>query len=33
MRTTVMIDLGGGDSITLLGINESDLHEDDFLFS
>ena len=26
------IDLGGGDSITLLGVNVGDLHEDDFLF-
>jgi hypothetical protein len=27
-----IIDLGGGDSITLLGINVGDLHQDDFLF-
>ena len=27
-----VIDFGGGDSITLLGINVGDLHQDDFLF-
>ena len=26
------IDLGGGDQLTLIGVNASDLHEDDFLF-
>ena len=28
-----IIDLGGGDQITLIGINVGDLHEDDFLFT
>jgi Ca2+-binding RTX toxin-like protein len=27
-----VIDLGGGDSITLLGVDMNDLHQDDFLF-
>ena len=27
-----MIDLGGGDSLTLLGVTATNLHEDDFLF-
>ncbi|MBT3371011.1 MAG: calcium-binding protein, partial [Rhodospirillaceae bacterium] len=26
------IDLGGGDAVTLVGVNMGDLHEDDFLF-
>ena len=28
-----VIDLGGGDQITLLGVNVGDLHQDDFIFT
>ncbi len=29
----VLIDMGAGDSVTLLGVDLTDLHQDDFLFS
>ena len=31
--TDAVIDLGDGNQLTLVGINENDLHQDDFLFS